>query len=1255
MCNARGHEVDGLSLRDGVEQCITLLGNGFLSHPANEELRRRVSAACTGNERINADSFYRQLLRLVYRFLFLLVSEDRGLLSSLAIYRQHYSITRLRRLVDQRAAYTDHDDLWQSLRVLWLLLIKDLPLPHFADQPMAAALGLPVLNGDLFAPQDLDAATLANCDLLQAFWQLAWYQETRTSPPRRVNYAALDVEELGSVYESLLEFHPAIDADAAGRPVFQLLPGSERKTTGSYYTPPELVAELVKSALDPVLQERLTAANLPSPLRGEGLGVRGDAAANLPSPPLGGEGSGVRGDAAEKAILSLRVCDPACGSGHFLLAAARRLGKELARVRTGEDEPAPERIREAIRDVISHCIYGVDKNLLAVDLCRVALWLESYTADKPLTFLDHRIRCGDSLVGVFHLRALNQGIPDKAFESLEGDDRETARALARQNRDERAAPHTLYDWGPEGALGDFTRHSRELDEIADDSPVAVRRKRQLFEESHREQAWLRQKQACDLWTAAFFQPLQPGAPVITSAALAEHLASRQIHPQTLALSDELSWRQRFFHWPLEFPEVFAGGGFDVILSNPPWERVKLQEQEFFAARDARIATAPNKAARTRLIKELPESDPALHREFIDSLRAASAASAFMRHAGRYPLAGRGDINTYSVFAELATSAIVSNGRAGVILPKGIATDDTTKHFFNCIVENGRLIQLIGFENEEFIFPAVDHRVTFCTLTVGGGANPVSQSRIRFYIRRFSQLAEESRFFHLAKNDFWLLNPNTGNCPIFRTQADAELTKAIYRRVPVLWREARDGQPAVNPWRLSFKTLFHMANDSHYFRTAAELQAEGYRLEGNIFVGPDDRYLPLYEAKMLHQFDHRFSTYEGATERQLNVGILPQPTAEQKRDPRFVVQPRYWVQEKIVESAIPKYPEPLALAVQAGHQPSIRHVLCVWAAGHYLNHDNPEAAEKLLLDAGRFEVGRAVIRALGHGLAEEQASRLDTDFPLKDSDVHAIVTRSTDLDNLAADLIARFSPKWFLRWRDITNAGNERTIIASVTPRAPVGHTFPLSFLAGVRPNEARVLLASLNSFVADYVARQKVGGTHITYNLFKQFPILSLENLMRVECRDAANGLKSMFPHVLELVYTAHDLAPLAKDCGFDGPPFRWDDDRRFEIRCELDAAFFHLYLPCEAGGDWRPAEGETPEQLAALKKHFLTPRHAVSFVLDQFPIVRQKDEDKHGRYRTKERILEIYDAMLAAQGSGNPYRTALNPPPGQGSDIGEG
>jgi hypothetical protein len=790
----------------------------------------------------------------------------------------------------------------------------------------------------------------------------------------------------------------------------------------------------------------------------------------------------------------------------------------------------------------------------------------------------------------------------------------------------------------------MSHQSHEIDSISDDSPSEIREKKRRYEQSHMDPNWLRQKEACDLWTAAFFQPLQLSEPTITSAAVADCLAGQPVDPRVAASAMLIAERERFFHWPLEFPKVFAEGGFDVILSNPPWERIKLQEQEFFAVRDARIARAATKAARAKLIKELPRTNAPLYQEYVTALHSAAAMSQSLRHGGRFPLSGRGDINTYSVFAELAATAAKPAGRASLVLPKGIATDDTTKYFFGWLVGTGRLIDLVGFENEEYIFPAVDHRVTFCKITLDGGAMSHAQSRIAFYIRRFSQLAEEQRFFFLEKNDFWLVNPNTGNCPIFRTQADAEITKAIYRRVPVLWRDAGNGQPEANPWRLSFNRMFDMANDSHHFRTATELEADGYRREGNIFVSPYDHYLPLYEAKMIHQFDHRFSTYEGATEKQLNVGILPQSSAEQKRHPNFVVQPRYWVREEVVESAIPKYPEPLALALQLRHRPSVQRVLCYWAAGCRLNLDHVESAKILLDFAVPLDIDRTLASWLGRLTADEHAKRFAQDFPLTQNDLEAISAHLKDApEEIAHKLVERFSPKWLLGWRDITNATNERTLIASAIPRVAVGHKFQL--LLPKNPSDARLaLLANLDCLCLDYVARQKIGGTSMSYFIIRQLPVLSETRILESERLS-----KIIISRVLELIYTTHDLAPLARECGYDGPPFVWDETRRFEIRCELDAAFFHLYLPGEANGEWLRASqewgcvrDETKEELNALKRHFQTPRDAVSYILDQFPIVRQKDKAAHGTYRTKERILEIYDAMQQAQKTGTAYQSNL-------------
>jgi hypothetical protein len=1174
-------------LRDGVEECLIGLANGFLRHGANADLQRRVRSAPADADYLTGEDLYRQLLRIVYRFLFLLVSEERGLVSRDAAYREHYGVARLRRLVDARAAYTRDDDLWQSLRVLWKVL---------ADDQLAAFLGVAPLNGELFDAVDLDACTITNHELLNSFWRLSWYREG-TTPPRKVNYAALDVEELGSVYESLLEFHPRIEDAGGGRLEFRLLAGSQRKTTGSYYTPPELVNELIQSALEPVIQARLGTAD------------SGNRAA---------------------ALLSIRVCDPACGSGHFLLAAARRLGKAVAKERTGEDEPAPERVREGTREAIAHCIYGVDRNPLAVDLCRVALWLESHTGGRPLTFLDHRIKCGDSLVGVFDLETLASGIPDKAFSPLEGDDRSLASAAAKQNKRERETgaglPFDAEEADRNGVLEELGRFGRELDSLDEGSPEAVRRKRRRYESLHTRPEWLRQKRACDLWTAAFFQPLAAGQLVITSGRLAEHLAGGGIDPRLHGEAMALAERERFFHWPLEFPEVMADGGFDVVLSNPPWEHVELKEQEFFAARDSKAASATTKAERTRRINELKTENPALHQEYIDALRGFDAARLFLASGDRFPLTGRGRINTYAVFAELCRLLTRTGGRAGVIVLSGIATDDTTKFYFQDVMRSGALVSLYDFENRRKIFSAVDSRMKFCLLTLADRPHESAPAaEFVFFALEVADLRKPQKRFTLTADEIALLNPNTGNCPIFRTQADAELTKAIYRRVPVLWREAQNDRPEENPWRLRFSQgLFNMSSDSHHFRTAADLEREGYRREGNVFVSHYDRYLPLYEAKMIHQFDHRWATYDSPEDAR-------DVTPGEKRDPTFVVQPRYWVREEVVESAIPKYPEPVAEAVATGDADAVRAVLRLWLAGYHLAHDQGATARRVLQQVAAQPCAglpTALARALRtDGLAED----LQRDFPLDAADARSLEAALTEPMAIATEFIERFSPKWFLGWRRVCRSTDERTCIAAHVPRAGVGDSIFLALRPAGSPESDLALSAVLNSFCTDFVVRQKTGGVNLSFFILRQIAVPSSETINSGRAVFSAAELTRLSA---DLTATCLETRPLALG-GAAATTDRWDDDGLRERRAQLDAAIFHLYMPTTRDGAWLPASraqghvvDETGAELDALRAHFPTPRDAVSHILDSFPIVRQKEQAAHGRYRTKERILQIYDEL---------------------------
>ena len=626
---------------------------------------------------------------------------------------------------------------------------------------------------------------------------------------RVVDYRNLGAEELGSIYEALLEYVPSWDA---GRRVYELVSaaGNDRKSTGSYYKPTSLIDCLLDSALDPVL----------------------DRAAKADDP--------------EAALLALTVCDPACGSGHFLVAAARRIAKRVAALRTGDPEPPPERVREALGDVVGRCIYGVDLNPLAVELAKVSLWLETLEPGRPLAFLDAQIKVGNSLIGATPA-LLAEGVPDEAFAPIEGDDKKASAALKKQNKAERSGQDDLFGESVETSVPQVARAVAGLVGGGRAGTLAdVHARHQRLQALQADPQLLLRRLVADAWTAAFVWPKGPGAPTAPTDARLRALARGERLPDaTLATVHDLAADYRFFHWHLEFPHLFTpggdadgpgwAGGFDVVLGNPPWERVKLQEQEFFAVRDPAIAAAPNAAARKRLIAKLEYEQPELFAEFQEALRRAAGESHVLRNSGRYPLTGRGDINTYAVFAEVSRTLLDARGRMGMILPTGIATDATTQFVFKDLVTRGSLASLFDFENRKPLFDGVDSRFKFCLLTLAGRGVTAAQGEFAFFAHDPSDLLKENARFELTPEEIQLLNPNTGTCPVFRTRRDAEITLGIYRRAPVLI----NGNDPVNgnPWGIKFATMFHMSNDSHLFHTREELEANGWTLNGNVFERP----------------------------------------------------------------------------------------------------------------------------------------------------------------------------------------------------------------------------------------------------------------------------------------------------------------------------------------------------------------------------------------------------------------------------------
>ena len=522
------------NLRDGVTEALRQLGDGLLQHPDNVGLR---SALREGT--LTPESFFEQLLRLVYRMLFLFTAEERDLLHApdaaaeqRAVYSQGYSLSRLRERALRRRYYDQHADTWVSLQITFQGLAHG-----------AAGLGLPPLGGLFRSGQcpNLDRAAIANEPLLDAVRSLAFFRSDTALT--RVNYRDMGTEELGSVYESLLELQPHLNLNGAPWTIgFVNLEnggrtrGSERKLTGSYYTPSSLVNELIKSALEPILAE--TVAGHP--------------------------------DNPRKAILDLRVLDPACGSGHFLLAAARRMAAEIARIETGtavSDETTRQR---ALREVVQRCIYGVDRNTLAVELCKTALWIETVEPGKPLTFLDSQIRLGDSLVGIFDPEVISNGIPADAYKPLSGDDRGICSELRRRNRT--ASDAVQGDLFDDHTLTKVATASARIDAMPEDTIDDVARKSVAWVTANKDNIHEDEQLRANLFVGAFFaeKTVRSIGTVPHTEDLNRLVVGVRQRNGVAAAVKELACRYRFFHWHLSFPEIMQRGGFDVVVGNPPY-------------------------------------------------------------------------------------------------------------------------------------------------------------------------------------------------------------------------------------------------------------------------------------------------------------------------------------------------------------------------------------------------------------------------------------------------------------------------------------------------------------------------------------------------------------------------------------------------------------------------------------------------------------------------------------------------------------
>ena len=1129
---------NGLSL--AVQKTMETIGNAVLTSEGkgNEALRNAFTEGT-----MDADKLNKELIHFIYRLLFLFIIEERGLVYQIPdspdapdykqlcewqdIYKKFYAASRLRHLSE--LAYLkqrQYFDLWQGLMDTFHL---------FEPDTFGERLGINPLGGVLFGRETLHwlkQCQVSNHDVLTAFSALNEFTDERQQRVK-INYSSLDVEEFGSVYEGILEMRPFVQPGVSAADwQFGFVGGLDRQSTSSYYTRPDLVQNLIKTTLEPVIKEKISHLSTT--------------------------------EEKVKALLNMKVCDAASGSGHIVLAMARTIAWYICTLRTGEDNPASLDYRQALREVISRCVYAVDYNPDAVELCKVVLWIEGYCAGKPLSFLDHHIRCGNSVLGVSALQMLIDGVPDKA---LTAEDKDTLKALKKMNQE--AIKAVNGDSGNEQLLGlensfgvenittaqiglaDNIRFINHLPEDTLEEEIIKQERWKELMDSARVDCLRR---ACDIYTYAFYNTvkheeiikekedvngkwqLEPEVPYTKTVirALQEIDAmeclekGKPLPTYYLQLSADfktevkrMADEQRFFHWCVEFPEVFAANkGFDVMCGNPPWDKLQMEEEKWFAGKNNDIVKAANQADRKKKISQLEAEDPILYQEFQKACNAIASQSNFVKNSGRFPLTAVGKLELSSLFAELCLS--FTKDAWGLVLPTGIAVNDSNKYFFSKLIDENRLISLYDFENREKLFD-IDSRFKFCLITAGKAqAEPRTVSG-GFYLTRIDHLLDPRRIYTLRTDDFARFNPNTKLCPIFRTAKDANLTAKIYRKAPILIND----ETKENIWGIRFMMMFNMASASSVFRTRKQLDELGGQLQRDSYIVENDVYVPLYEGKMFWLYNHHYASFPNEYEVEKRPSSINSTPYSILADSCSSIAPWYWVNKSLVDSRL----------IDGDKEGNVR-----WKWEH----------------------------------------------------------------------------SYYIAFRDVARAADARTCIASLMPSGiAAGDKAPLVFTSrSLIPSAC--FAAMLSSLVFDYVARQKVGGSSMALFIMKQQPTLTPDQI--------PSAMQwQIVKRVAELCYFNHDMDGWASELWEEmseeqrselpqlgaQQPWIYNPERRAILQAELDAIFAHLY-------------GLNTEDL----RYILDPEDVCGkgCINETFRVLKDNEIRQYGEYRTKRLVREAWN-----------------------------
>ena len=1064
-------------------------------------------------------------LILLYRLLFILYAEDRDLLPVKDTRYDDYGLrNRVRLDVKERK---DRNDVFSDTAARYWGAMADL---FIAIDQGDASIGLPPYNGGLFDQERHALLTRIRIpDDVMARVIDALSFEATPEGRRYINYRNLSVQQLGSIYERLLEYEVTRDeGEVSVRPnIFA------RKGSGSYYTPDDLVQLILDETLEPLVEERMRAFQ--------------DKIEELSDRDVSDDrkiGQLKRIDPAS-ALLDLKVCDPAMGSGHFLVSLVDFMADQVIAAMAEAELQVPEEwgdylsplgeridtIRQTIlanaeernwtideeqlddrhiirRMVLKRCIYGVDKNPMAVELAKVALWLHTFTVGAPLSFLDHHLRCGDSLFGSWVRKGIDKavtyGTPLLLHEPMQ-------RALRA------ASKMQIIEGLTDAEIAEAHRSADVFAEVEEmTAPLDA-----LLKLIHALD-WLDIKDKAGKDAIKIYFDGQFGDPLDIAMGKKEPKTKREDGQRFAEILDEaraLIAEENFLNWQVTFPGIWSdweehtlAGGFDAVIGNPPWDRMKLQQVEWFAERRPEIAMAARASDRKKMIAALEKAGDPLALDYAKASERAEAGTRMARKGGDYPLLSGGDVNLYSLFVERAMTVVKPEGLMGVIVPSGIASDKTASEFFKGVATEGRLKALYDFENKKVFFPDVHASFKFCAFVASPTETP-KEAKLAFYLHDIVELEDTERCFSLSAGDFARVNPNTGTAPIFRSKRDADLTKAIYANAPIL--VDRSGGDEVKTWPVKFATMFHMANDSHLFRTRAELEEQegAYPIGANRWQSESGNWVPLYQGRSVEAYDHRFAGVDFNPDNIRRGYVSVSTTLDEHVDPAFNVRFQYFVP--------------------------------------------------------------------------------------------------------ALELPDNNSRGYLLAYRRSTATTNSRTMVSVISPMAGYGDSLflliPDHEMEGPEwAHSISLVQANLMTVPFDFAARNKLQGQNFSWYILEQLPVIPLAKFeeRRFGLKTAAEVVREA---VLELTYTAHDMAPFARDMGYVNdagdvkPPFIWNEDRRLVLRAKLDAVFFHLYG--------------------------ITDRDDIRYIYSTFPIVEREEVAKYGTYRSRDLCLAYMNALAA----GNP------------------